>query len=376
MLLFSQALPSVRRVPRRAARRRLLPAWALALGMLVACALGAASSAHAQSGTLNEAKEAYQFAEFDRAATLFADVARDPSAGVATRTEAYRYLGRTYVVQDEPEKAREAVEELLQLEPSTEFDPDVEPPPMMNLYYEVRKDMSGYGVQAGPGLQTLAVMDFANNSVDERERFEGLQKGLPAMMINVLNGSTDLKVVERERIQWLLDELEIQRDANLVDQSTAVRTGKLLGANAVVFGNFIVINDRMILSARVVEVETGEVLLGERVDGESESFFDLVEDLSAQIARALNVEIEDREQMGANETKSLNAMMAYSDGLQALENGDYTTAHDMFTQALEYDPSFARAEVKAESIRPMMLTADRGESGGEGESGGGGSGGR
>jgi TolB-like protein len=229
----------------------------------------------------------------------------------------------------------------------------------MDLYYQVRKEVEGgYAVkQQDPGLQTLAVMDFTNNSIDDRERWDGLRKGLPSLMINRLNGGTDLKVIERERIEWLLNELELQKKADVVDQSTAVRTGKLLGANAVVFGSYIVHDDEMLVQARVVKVETGEVLLGEQVNGSPDDFATLVRDLSREVTRSINVELEET-QTGMSETKSLDAMMAYSDGLALLEDGEYRAAYEKFLQALDYDSGFKKAERKARSLKPMLATAD------------------
>jgi TolB-like protein len=327
---------------------------ALAVAMLML--VGAATPAIAQQATLEEAKDEYLFAEYDRAIELFSQIAHSAEYDTETRIEAFRYLGRSYIAKDREQEARQAMEELIRLEPPIiELDADSEPPPLIELYYEARRDTQGnYRVeQSDPGLQTLAIMDFTNNSVDQRDRFDGLSQGLPSMMINSINNGVDLKVIERERIQWLLDELELQRQEDVVDQSTAVRTGELLGANAVVFGSFIVLNDQMRISARVVKVETGEVLLGEEVTGEAENFFSLIEELSQAVTRAVNVETAETE-LGDEETNSLDAMMAYSDGLQYMEQGDYRAAFEKFNEAVEHDSSFVRAERKAESLRPML----------------------
>jgi len=326
---------------------------------LVALALAAAPAA-AQQSTLDQAKEKYQFAEYDAAIDLFSQVAKDEQAPEELRRTALRYLGRAYIAENQRGEAKEAIKNLVTLEPPlTQLDPDVEPPPIMDLYYQVRKELEGgYGVkQQDPGLQTLAVMDFTNNSIDERERWEGLRKGLPSMMITRLNGGTDLKVIERERIQWILDELELQRKGDVVDQSTAVRTGKLLGANAVVFGSYIVHEEEMMVQARVVEVETGEVLLGEQVKGSPDDFATLIQDLSTEITRSINVELEET-QTGMSNTKSLDAMMAYSDGLALLEDGEYRAAYEKFLQALDHDSGFRKAKRKAESLKPMLASAD------------------
>lgn len=312
---------------------------------------------HAQSSAFEEARSAYQSADYERAVQLFSEVAQDTEADKQLRKEALQYLGRVYIARSAMDEAREAVTRLLKLEPPlVELNPDVEPPPLMKLYYEVRKDLTGgYQVEReDPGLQTIAIMDFTNSSVDEKERFDPMQQGFASMLINYLNGSTDLKVVERERIQWLLQELEMQRDPGLVDQSTAVRTGKLLGATTALFGAFTVHDDDMWLSARLVKVETGEVLLAEQIIGDKDDFFELAQDLSMQVAQAVNVKLEESKLGAQTQTKSLDAMMSYSEGLSLLEQEQYRAAYEKFQEALEYDPNYTKAQLKADSIRPLI----------------------
>jgi TolB-like protein len=335
-------------------RRSIVHATA---AIVLLCA--AAPLATAQPAAFQDAKEAYEFAEFERAITLFSDVAQDTTAAIEYRRESLRYLGRAYIARNKRGEAREALRSLVELEPPiVELDPDREPPTIMDLYYEVRKQVAGsYQVERrDPGLQTIAILDFTNSSVDERERYDSLTKGFPSMMVNYMNGATDLKVIERERLQWLLKELDLQRRADVVDQSTAVRMGKLMGASTMLFGSYIVHEDRMWLSARLVKVETSEVLLTERLFGEPDEFFDLVEKLSLAVTRAINVEMEETELGTGSETRSLDAMMAYSDGLVELEQGNYRAAYEQFLKAKEYDPNYERAQIKMESLKPMLAS--------------------
>src|SRR5690606_13649187 len=252
---------------------------------LLALLLGG-SAVFGQDAALQQAIAAYEGAEYDDAIDRFAVLVADASTERAVKKEALQYLGRAYVAKRAYDDARATIDRLLDLEPPlVELDPEDEPPSLMKLYYEVRRDYAGYEVQRpDPGMQTLAVMDFTNASVDEKERFDPMQQGFASMMINYLEGATDLKVIERERIQWLLEELELQRDPGLVDQASAVRTGKLLGANTVLFGAFTVHGREMWISARLVKVETGEVLLAEQIFGKRDEFFSLVEQLSGQVA--------------------------------------------------------------------------------------------
>lgn len=313
----------------------------------------------AQHGELETAIATYQSADFDRAIDLFAGLAGDESQDKPVRKQALHYLGRAYVAKQMDEEARQAIHDLLELEPPlVELDPDIESPPLMNLYYEVRKDFAGdYTVErADPGLQTLAIIDFNNNSItSDQVQLEPLGRGLSSLMISNFNGATDLKVVERERLQWLLSELDLQRDQDRVDQETAVRAGKLLGATAVLLGDFMKMDRRnMVINVRLVKVETGEVLMTEQVRGRPDRFYEMAEDLSLKVAQGINAHLEKTNLGARGDTKSLDAMLSYSEGLALLEKKDYRAAYEKFLEALDYDSTYKRAELKAESIKPLL----------------------
>ena len=317
-----------------------------------------AAPLYAQNADLDEAVATYQSADFDGAITQFAYLAGDSTRDKQVRKQALQYLGRAYVAKRMEDEARGAIQELLQLEPPlVELDPDVEPPPLMNLYYEVRKEFEGdYTVErADPGLQTIAIIDFNNNSITtDQAQLEPLGRGLSSLMINHLNGSTDLKVVERERLQWLLSELDLQQSGR-VDQETAVRAGKLLGATTVLLGDFMKMDRRnMVVNVRLVKVETGEVLITDQVRGRADRFYEMAEELSLEVARAINAHIETTNMGARGETRSLDAMLSYSEGLALLEQKDYRAAYEKFLEALEYDSSYKRAQLKADSIKPLL----------------------
>lgn len=329
-------------------------------GIALAGILGSLQPATAQQSVFKEAKQKYQFAEYEKATSLFQKVADDTQADVDLRRDALRYLARAQIARGNEDKARSAIEQLVETNPPSDYlDPDVEPPAVTDMFYKIQKEKQGnYKVgKKQEGMQTLAVMDFSNNSITRREDYQGLSKGLPSIMINRLTGGTDLQVIERERIEWLLNELKLQKQKDKVDQSTAVRTGKLLGANAVVFGSFIATGEQMSITARVVKVETGEVLFGDQVRGKPDKFFELINELSQKVTKSINVEMEETK-LGSDQTKSLDAMMAYSDGLSLLEAGKYREAQKKFKKAVDYDDGFEKARTKMESLKPMVASAD------------------
>lgn len=292
--------------------------------------------------------EAYNQAEFELAAQRFDALARRESAPRPLRREAYRFLGRTQVALGDEMAASATLRRLVELEPPiVELDPDVEPPPLIEAYYAVRRDLDGgYDIRT-ERPQTLAVADFTNSSITEHDAMQPLSQGFASLMLHAMRGSTELRLVERERLQWLLDEQSLP-----TSESGAQQASELLGADRVVFGFYIRSGRDLTLGARVVDVETSEILLSEQVEGRADRFSDLLESLTTKVAQSINVSLA-RVNV---ETNSLDAALAYSEGLALIESGDYRGAHAKFERALQADPSYARARTKAESLRPMLAS--------------------
>ena len=249
-------------------------------------ALALAASATAQTD-LERAFELYQDVQTEAAADLLVTVADDAARPVLERRQALEMLGLIYVQQRREAQARAAMEQLLDLEPPMiDLDVDDLHPELAGHYLEARRDRQGsYAVAPdGPRLQTVAIADFNNNAVHRRDEFDPMTEGFALEMIRHLNGATALRVVERARLDWLLRELDLQRDRNLIDPSTAVEVGRLLGASTVLLGDFVILNERLRLGVRFVSVETGEVLRTATVDGSPDALFEAVESLSLEVA--------------------------------------------------------------------------------------------
>jgi TolB-like protein len=306
---------------------------------------------------LVKATDAFNGGDFEGAIRIYTEIAGDKSLDKPVRREAMLGLGRSYFAKNNKEKAKSVLSDLLELEPPiVELDPDEEAPPLMKLYYAVRREKQGnLSVErADPGIKTIAVLDFKNSSVTDKAMFDPMEKGFADLIIHQLRGSVQLKVVERERIGWLMEEIGLENTPGKFDAASAVRVGKQLGVHVVVFGSFIKFKGEMRLMARLVKVETGEILATEDVKGDADEFFDLAEKLSVKVAKGVNVNITEAQVEKGTETKSLDAMMSYSEGLVLVEKGDYDGAVKKFEEALQKDPTYDRARIKAQSLKPLL----------------------
>ena len=167
--------------------------------------------------------------DFENAIKVYSEIAAEKSFDRPVRREAFLGLGRAYFAKNNKEKAKSALSEMLDLEPPlVELNPDEEAPPLLKLYYKVRQEKAGnmQVERADPGIKTIAILDFKNSSVDDRERFMPMEMGFSELMINQLRGAVQLKVVERERIAWLMNEIGLENTPGKFDVNSAVRVGK------------------------------------------------------------------------------------------------------------------------------------------------------
>jgi TolB-like protein len=306
---------------------------------------------------MKKAMNYFNAAQYDNAIQLLSELAMDKAMDKKEKREVLLALGRTYFAKNLKDRAKETISNLLDLEPPiVTLDPDAECPPLMRMYYEVRKTKTGSSAveRPDPGMKTIAILDFKNRSIDDHDKFDPMEKGFAELMISQLNGGINLKVIERERIQWIMDEIGLENTPDKFDENSAVRVGKQLGVHTVLLGSFIKTKNEIWLSARMVKVETSEILATESVKGDADEFFELAEKLSVKVAKSIKATISEADVKKGTETKSLDAMMLYSEGLVALEKGNYKSAYDKFLDALAKDPSYEKARTKAESLKPLL----------------------
>ncbi len=105
---------------------------------------------------------------------------------------------------------------------------------------------------------TIAAWDLEDLSPIESGRPD-LGELLSAKVIETLKETGGYTVVERERLLLALEELGLGT-TSLVDETTRLRIGRIVGARLMVFGGYQVIMDKMRLDLRLVEVETGSIL--------------------------------------------------------------------------------------------------------------------
>lgn len=136
----------------------------------------------------------------------------------------------------------------------------------------------------------VAVLYFDNNSIGkDRADYDGLGKGIADLLVTDLATSSRMRVVERERVQKLLEEQNLTKTGT-IDQGTAVKLGKMLGAQYMVTGGFM--SDgrgTMVLTSRAINVETSQITNPERVQEKTDDVLGLIAKMSAKLGDNLKL---------------------------------------------------------------------------------------
>lgn len=140
--------------------------------------------------------------------------------------------------------------------------------------------MAGLGAKGR--LPTVGVLYFENASKQDKD-LEGLAAGLLGMMITGLGETGRYNVVERERIDEVLKELNLSA-SDKVDSETGAKIGKLIGAQYLVYGTALSAFGQYRVDARMVQVETGAIISSGSGMGTAEKVFELASGLSAKIS--------------------------------------------------------------------------------------------
>ena len=214
----------------------------------------------------------------------------------------------------------------------------------------------GRGLIAAPNAAhpsnstTLAVLYFDYGGNDAS--LEGLRKGLAQMLISDLSAVDDLRVVERERLQAILEEQKLAQTGK-TDAATAARIGKLLGARYLVLGSYFDVLKAFRVDARLVDVETGQIVKSVGAAGKPDDFLSLEQQLADGLRQAIRgvAKVPARPDAPTRRSsptppkqlKTETAVM-YGRALVALDDGDRKTAKTLFKKVLSAQPDFELAQ--------------------------------
>lgn len=227
--------------------------------------------------------------------------------------------------------------------------------------------------RAQANAPVVAVLYFDNNSFGkDRADYEGLGKGIADLLINDMASNPAMRVVERDRLQSILQEQNLVASKS-VDPQTAVRLGKLLGAQYMVTGGFMSDGKgTLLVTSRVINVETGAITNPMKLQSKGDDVLGLIAQLSTKLNSELKLPALPRQtgdagtraptnvggassgakqgmqvaQASTGKTQKLDVKTAllYSKALDEQDSGHTERAAELYRAVLEKFPDFGPAK--------------------------------
>ena len=167
-----------------------------------------------------------------------------------------------------------------------------------------------------------------------------MEGGFADILQGNLSAIKDVRLVEREKLHAVLAEQKLSL-SGLADPATAIKVGKLLGAQRLVVGSFVEMGDDLRLDVRLADSQTAAVLAAETATGKSADFATLLEGLALRLAADLAVQPEpdaaDRVK-AATPIRSIEAAIHLADGDKAFAQGQYSEAAKAYERVLLAEP--------------------------------------
>lgn len=215
-------------------------------------------------------------------------------------------------------------------------------------------------LQVPKGRGTLGVLYFQNKT--GRPDIDPVQKGLAAMLITDLSTVKGLQVIERVRLQALLEEIGLGT-TGLVEPETAPRVGKLLGAEWLVGGSLGSGQTAEVLQiqSNFLDVPSEEIQGQALVKGALSNLFMLEKDLLFEILKIMQIELrpEDRERLMRPCTTNMKALMALFQGIEQSDRGEYEKAAEYYEAGLQEDAGMCMAGEALGELRALGLVTSK-----------------
>lgn len=306
------------------------------------------------------------------------------------KKEAMTALAATYLAAGREPQARAAVLQVLSADPQADLSKqETLPPPLVQLFYGLRDSLLlASGRPGTPEILTLAVGDIENNSIVKgKYDMDNFSRGLTHIITTDLKQASPFKIVDRQRLAALRQEIDMSRSDQVTDPRFGVPLGRLSGAQSFLFGSLMQVEGNKVrLDIRWVDTSTSEILLSEGLEAKVSSSDDLfklerkllLETLAPHMQKWLSGKgqaqgpgqkiqdqarpmLDERKKSAGGGTAYLDFLLRSGEAMLAEEKGDYAAATIAWKQAAKLSPADTMPVDRARALDTQMAMAQIGQ---------------
>ncbi len=193
--------------------------------------------------------------------------------------------------------------------------------------------------------KSVAVLRFSNVTGNPEDDWLGV--GIAETVTADLKNIEGMTVIGRELVYEVLRRWSAENQTEF-DEKFATRVGQEIGARWIIVGGYQRLGDSLRITARFVEVATGEVIKTVKIDGRMSEVFELQDKIVYELSRNLDLSLRraEREGIEQRETEVIEAYEAFTKARIELFTGSREGMDEgiqLLEKAIELDPNYAHA---------------------------------
>ncbi len=209
----------------------------------------------------------------------------------------------------------------------------------------------------------VVVFTFTNSSIGAgRSDFDGIATGVQDLLITDLASNASIRLVDRARINAVLQEQNLAKNGQL-DQATAARVGKILGAQYAITGGFMAAGKgQAVLTGRTIDLETTQIANPEKITGNSDDVLGMIAQLSSKLTSDMKLTTKPGRRVGdAGDAAKAAPAQSGSPTPSPTPAASSAPAKQASTQTAKSAPleveHFAKAVTQPEKLKQTKLDA-------------------
>lgn len=184
----------------------------------------------------------------------------------------------------------------------------------------------------------VAILDFEN--ISGIPKYDGLGKAMSSMLISDIEANVSpkrLQLVERAQIQKVIKEQNFQASGS-VNKSTAVQAGKILGVDYLLVGDIYVLNDELIINARLTNTETGDIVFAKKQEGKTVGWLTLKTIIAKDLATSFSLPFTEPTILDTE--IPVATITTFGNAVTAKDAGNIELAESLSSTIVDFNPEF------------------------------------
>jgi TolB-like protein len=204
----------------------------------------------------------------------------------------------------------------------------------------------------------ISILYFDN--LTKEGKYAHLKKALTEMLISDLHQLKDITFVEREKIESVIQEMALGQ-SGLMDDSTAPKVGKLVGAQYFISGGYLTEKKKILITYKIVEIKSAKVIASGNVQGKTGDILAVKDDLASAVAHDLITHFDGitlPEISGEDEVISMDRLAEFGKALDYKDKKDYQNAGIILKNIVKENPDYKLFKDELEDVENRLEDYD------------------